>query len=135
MSPLSTENNCGSSSTRSLRITFPTRVTRLSPAVAQRGTPSFSASVRMLRNLTTLNGRLPRPMRSCRYSIGPALSSLMARAATAMIGSEMRISTEAPRMSNTRLMEVRRMPWLKPSPKISQPADTASRRIWPRFCS
>jgi hypothetical protein len=37
MSPLSTLNSCGSSSMRSLRITAPTRVTRLSLAVAQTG--------------------------------------------------------------------------------------------------
>ncbi|MCY1377185.1 hypothetical protein D9M69_647420 [compost metagenome] len=129
MSPLSTLNNCGNSSMRSLRITRPTRVTRLSPAVAQRGMPSFSASVRMLRNFTTLNGLLFRPTRSCLYSTGPELSSLMMSAVTSMIGKASRISTTAPAMSNRRLMLVRRKPWSKPSPKMSQPADTASRRI------
>ena len=42
------------------------RVMRESLVCAQRGLPSFSASAVMLRNLTTWNGWLLRPTRSCR---------------------------------------------------------------------
>ena len=51
--------------TRSLRISAPTRVTRESRRSAHCGAPSFSASVRMLRNLMTRKGRPLSPTRSC----------------------------------------------------------------------
>ena len=55
MSPFSTLISCGSSSMRSLRRMRPTRVTRASLRAAQRATPSPSASLRIVRSLSTLN--------------------------------------------------------------------------------
>ena len=105
---------------RSRRMMAPTRVTRLSLAAAQTGLPSFSASLRMLRNLAIWKVVPLAPTRSCRYSTVPGLSSLMSTAVTSMIGAASTSSSEAQNRSNTRLMSVRAVPWLKPSPKISQ---------------
>ncbi len=41
-------------------------------------------------------------------------------AVMAMIGADSTVRMSAHTMSNTRLTAVRRLPWLKPSPKINQ---------------
>ena len=135
MSPVSTLKSCGNSSMRSLRITRPTRVTRLSLAAAQRGVPSFSASARMLLNFTTWKRRPCSPTRCCRYKIGPLRSSITTTAVTTMTGEASTIRPVAQTMSKARLTMVRKNPWLNPSPKTSQPADTESSRICPSVCS
>ena len=66
ISPRSTLKICGISSIRILRMMPPMKVTRGSLTEAQRATPSFSASTRMLRNLITENFRPFSPTRSCR---------------------------------------------------------------------
>mmetsp|Transcript_26276 Transcript_26276/g.62229 ORF Transcript_26276/g.62229 Transcript_26276/m.62229 type:complete len:206 (-) Transcript_26276:242-859(-) len=124
ISPQSTLNSWGNSSILTLRMKRPTRVTRSSFLVAQRGLPSFSASVRMLRNLMTLKGTPFKPTRSCRYSTGPRDSMQMTRAVTSMMGQATDRIRVAKTTSQSRLIAARSMPWLKPSPNTNQPALT-----------
>jgi thymidine kinase len=64
MSPRTTFQSCGSSSSRVRRMKRPTRVMRASPLVAQIGVPAYSASCRIERNLHSVKVRPFSPTRS-----------------------------------------------------------------------
>ena len=71
MSPFKMFTSWGSSSSLHLRMNFPTGVTRSSFFWASLATPSFSASVRMLRNFMMWNSLWSWVHRTCLYSMGP----------------------------------------------------------------
>ena len=101
MSPRSTFQSCGSSSSEHLRMNEPKRVRRLSCCVLQ--ALSCVSLTRMERNFSISNGFLFRPTRFCRNRIGPGEESLTPTAQTSSAG-EQRISPSAePTMSNRRL--------------------------------
>jgi len=77
--------NWGSSSMEVLRMRLPMRVRRGSFLVVQPG-PCASASWRIERNLSILNGLASSPMRSWTKNTGPGESSLMAMAVSIMMG-------------------------------------------------
>jgi len=108
--PLSTLNNCGSSSIEYRRRTRPTRVIRGSSRILNRtprpwslrSTSSVnrdSASVTMDRNFHIRKGTPSRPTRVCRKNTGPGLLSRTSAAVTSSSGLSTSSSAEAPRRS------------------------------------
>jgi hypothetical protein len=87
ISPFSTLNSCGSSSRLVRRMKRPTRVTRSSSALTCGGRLVGRWSWRMERNFQTTISSLLKPWRRWRKKIGPGLSSLMARAISAISGA------------------------------------------------
>ena len=78
MSPLRTLTSCGSSSSESRRMNWPTRVRRSAPSTPPGATPASGhelavagASTRIERNLSISNSWPSRPMRRWRKRIGP----------------------------------------------------------------
>src|SRR6185312_5603763 len=100
ISPRSTFQSCGSSSSCDRASMRPTRVNRSSSVAVSPGprAPSY-----ILRNFSMPNGRPPEPMRGQRKKTGPRLSSLTATATMTATGSEMTARTTASVTSSSRV--------------------------------
>ena len=114
-----------------MRMKRPTRVVRSSLLVAQRATPSFSASVRMLRNFARLKVRPPSPTRVCRYSTGEPDSSQMQAATASIAGQASSSRQSAAAMSKARLLSRRAKEWSKPPEYASEDGSATSSLISP----